>query len=340
MIAGLLVGALSLGARAEQAAKYTIDWVVIHSPSVAAERSAHDFAARMEKESDGAVRVRVITMDKYAKEHPGTSTFRAVLQDLSGGQVQVSQVYTAALGGYSKNFLAINQPYLFRDYDHAETVIEGPIGRQILSSLPKSSGIRGMGITYSGGYGIFATKGRVVRTPADMAGLRLQSDRFPWMPSYERLLGIEPVSAPPESFVTMSQNGFADAVETTVARFDEYGDDRGADTVINTNHFLLTTVIAVNDKFYQNLPSQYRSMFDRLVTETAREERQLSIKANEDGRARLEKRGVKFVDLTDAERRKFAETLAPIYQAPNFAGTQDLIDAIRSTKTAVKTAER
>jgi len=339
-LAGLFVGALALGARAEEAAKYTINWVVIHSPSVAAEKSAEHFKARMEKETNGAVRVNVITLDKYAAAHPGTSTHRAVLQDLADGKAQIAQEYTAGMGGFSKNFLAINQPYLFRDYDHAEAVIEGPLGKQILSSLPKSSGLRGLGITYSGGYGIFATKDKVVRTPEDMRGLRLQSDRFPWMASYEKLLGIEPVSAPPEAFVTMSQNGFADAVETTVARFDEYGDDRGANTVITTNHFLLTTMIVVNEDFYQSLPEKYRGVLDRLATETAREERQLSIQANEEGRVRLEKRGVKFVDLTPAERKRFAEVLAPMYQAPNLMGSEDLINAIRNTKTVTKTAER
>jgi TRAP-type C4-dicarboxylate transport system substrate-binding protein len=335
-----MVGTLTLRARAEDTAKYTINWVVIHSPSVAAEKSAEDFKVKMEKATNGEVRVNVVTIDKYAATHQGTSTHRAVLEDLADGKAQIAQEYTAGMGMFSKTFLAINQPYLFRDYDHAETVIEGPLGKQILASLPKSSGLRGLGITYSGGYGIFATKDKVVRTPEDMRGLRLQSDRFPWMPSYERLLGIEPISAPPESFVTMAQNGFADAVETTVARFDEDGDDRGANTVITTNHFLLTTMIVVNEKFYQSLPAKYRSLLDTLATETSREERQLSIKANEDGRVRLEKRGVKFVDLTPAERKRFAEALAPMYQTPNLMGAEDLINAIRNTKTVLKTASR
>jgi TRAP-type C4-dicarboxylate transport system substrate-binding protein len=339
-LAGVLVGTLTLRARAEDTAKYTINWVVIHSPSVAAEKSAENFKAKMEKATNGEVRVNVITLDKYTAAHPGTSTHRAVLEDLQNGQAQIAQEYTAGMGAFSKAFLAINQPYLFRDYDHAETVIEGPLGKQILASLPKSSGLRGLGITYSGGYGIFATKGHVVRKPEDMRGLRLQSDRFPWMTHYEKLLGIEPVSAPPEAFVTMSQNGFVDAVETTVARFEEYGDDRGADTVIATNHFMLTTMIVVNEKFYQSLPEKYRTLLDKLTTETAREERQLSIKANEDGRVRLEKRGVKFIDLTSAERKRFAEVLAPMYQAQNLMGAEDLINAIRNTKTALKTAAR
>ena len=344
VLAGLTIGALTQGVRAEETAKYTINWVVIHSPSVAAEEAAADFAKKIAKETNGDIRVNVITIDKYAAAHPGTSTHRAVLQDLADGKVQVTQEYTAGMGAFSKNLLAINQPYLFRDYDQAEKVFEGPLGKRILASLPKSSNLMGLGITYSGGFGIFATKNHVVRKPEDMRGLRLQSDRFPWVGNYERELGIEPVSAPPEAFVMLSQNGYADAVETTVARFDEYGDDRGANTVIDTHHFLLTTMIVINQQFFDSLPEKYRTSVAKLAAEEARWERQLAIKANEDGRVHLMKRGVKFVDLTEAERQKFAEVLAPAYKDPTLTGTdadaQDLIEAIRNTKSPTKTAQR
>ena len=145
-----------------------------------------------------------------------------------------------------------------------------------------------------------------------MMGLKLQTDRFLWPTSYVQLLGVEPLSGPPEAFVPMSKLGYADAVETTVTRFDEYGDARGADVVSLTNYFLLTTMVVVNGKFFQSLPAKYQAKLKDLALETPQEESSLSIKTNEDGRRNLERRGVKFVDLNDEQKAEFASVLKPI----------------------------
>lgn len=335
---GSLACALLLGSRAN-AAKYDIRWVLSHDPSVAAEQSARAFAARIEDETRGDIRVEVIKSAEYNKRESRIVTCRALTQDLAEGKVEMAQMYSAVLGRYNVRLLTLGNPYLFRDYDHAESVFEGPLGRDLIAALAPSSGLRALGITYSGGYGIFATKDREVRRPKDMRGLKLHSERLPWLLNYEKSLGVEPIVAPPDAFVTLAQNGFADAVETTVARFDEYGADRGANVVINTDHFLLTTMIVINEKFYQSLPARYQTIISRLALDTAREERTLSIKANVDGRTNLERRGVKFIDLTAEEKTLFAKAMQPVYSA--FWATQgaDLAAAIRNTAT-VRTAQR
>lgn len=331
---GFLACALLLGAHAN-AAKYNIRWVLSHDPSVAAEQSARDFAASIEKETSGDVRVEVIKSVEYNKRVSRTVSHRGLTRDLAEGKVEMAQMYTAGLALYGSKLFALGNPYLFRDYDHAESVFESPLGQEIIAALPPSSGLRALGIAYSGGYGIFATKDREVRRPKDMRGLKLQTDRFPWLPGYVKSLGVEPISAPPEAFVMLAKNGLADAVETTVARFDEYGDDRGANVIINTDHFLLTTMIIINEKFYQSLPARYQTILSRLALDTAREERVLSIKANVDGRTNLERRGVKFIDLTAEEKKLFVNTLPAIFTP----WTKDLTAAIRNTAT-VRTAQR
>jgi TRAP-type C4-dicarboxylate transport system substrate-binding protein len=324
---------------ARAGAKYDIRWVLAHDPSVAAEASAREFAARIEKETDGAVHVDIVKSADYNKESGRVVSHRALLQQLSDGKIEMTQMYTAALSRYDQRLLSLGNPYLFRDYDHAEAVFEGPLGAQFLAAVPRSSGVKALGITYSGGFGIFATKDRVVHLPKDMRGLKLQSDRFPWMQAFVDALGVEPVTGPPEAFVPLAQLDFADAVETTVARFDEYGDDRGAKVVNMTGHYLLTTMVVINEKFFESLPADYQAKVLALAQETSRAERSLSIKANEDGRKRLEARGVKFVDLTAEEKQRFAKALAPVYDQPWSTAAADWTAAIRATKTA-RTAAR
>lgn len=337
-IFGFLTCALFLSTLAH-AAKYNIRWVLAHDPSVAAEASARDFAARIAKETGGDVRVEIVKSRDYNKASGRVVSHRALLQDLSDGKIEMTQMYTAALGRYDGKLLSLGNPYLFRDYEHAEAVFEGPLGAEFLAAVPRASGMRALGITYSGGFGIFATKDRVVHSPSDMRGLKLQSDRFPWMGPFVNALGVEPITAPPEAFVPLAKMEFADAVETTVARFDEYGDDRAAKVVNMTNHFLLTTMVVINEKFFETLPADYQAKISSLAIETARSERSMSIKANEEGRKRLEARGVKFVELSADEKKRFAEALNPVYSLPWSVAAADWTAAIRATQSA-RTAAR
>lgn len=333
--------ALALLCSRADAAKHTIRWVLVHNPSIAADQSARDFAERVEKETNGDIHVEVIAKDRYAEFDFKPVTPHAMLSEIARGAVEMGQPYSDSLSQYNRKFMALSQPYLFKDYDHAENVFEGPLGAQILAMVPLSSGLRALGITYSGGYGVFATKDRKLRRLLDMKGLRLQTERFSWrLPAYVKIFGVEPISVPLEAFVDLAQSGRVDAVETTVALFDESRHDRGAKIINNTQHFLLTTMLVINEKFYQSLPEKYRQIIARAARDAAREERRLSIKANEDGRIRLERRGVKFVDLTATERRRFEEALRPIYAIPSLNEGQDLIQAIGSAATRHRIAQR
>ncbi len=330
-IASFLAAAVLLASQAG-AAKHDIRWVLAHDPSVAADKSARDFAARIEKETGGEVRVEVITSDAYNKKAGKVVSHRELTTHLAEGKIEMTQMYTAGLARFNDKLRAISSPYLFRDYEHAEAVFEGALGSEFIAAVPPASGIRALGMTYSGGYGVFAMKDRDVRKPADMRGLKLLTDQFPLLGSYVSILGVEPICAPHEAFVSLSQQGFADALETTVARFDEYGADRGANVVVTTDHYLLTTMIVINEKFFQSLPAAHQATVRRLALESAREERALSVKANVEGRARLIKRGVKFIDLTTEEKKRFEAAFRPVYSLPWATEGQDWVSAIRATQ--------
>lgn len=323
-----------------EAAKYRAKWVLIHEPSEAADKNARDFAARVERETGGDLVVEVLTKSQYERERFGAErknlSHRNVLNDLIAGEIQLTQIYTASLSKLNPDMSLLGQPYLFRDYAHAEAVIEGPLGKRLLAMVPPSSGVRALATTYSGGFGVFGVKDRLVRRPEDMAGLRLATERAPWVAYYQTALGVEPLGVPPEAFVLLAQNGHADAVETVPSRFWEYGDQKGANVIVDTNHFLLTTMITVNEKFYKSLPPRYREIVTRAAIETGRDERQHAIRLNVEARDKLEAVGVKFVDLTPAEKEAFASVLSAGLDQHHMrlVKEKDLPDAIRAVGRA------
>ncbi len=342
------VGAMLLSSSAH-AAKYNIRWMQLHEPSQAAEVAAREFAARVEKETGGEVAVKVITKSMREKEESAVTgrhrnySHYTLVRELADGKADMTQIYTGSLTRFDKRMQVLNRTYLFRDYDHAEQVFEGPLGRDILAWVdPKTTGVRTLGIAYSGGFGIFGMNGREARRPRDMAGLKLSTERFHWLSHYLGKLGVEPLSAPPEAFVLLAKNGFADAVETVPSRFYEYGDEQGADHITMTNHYLLTTVIAINEKLFQSLPEKHRETVARVALDTAREERRLAIRLNEEAREHLVKKGVRFVDLTKEEKALWVEALtdAKAQSLSWLNEHQNVMDAIKAVGSRHDQAHR
>lgn len=312
-LAGAVFCSMLLCGRAN-AARYTIRWIQIHDPIVVADRAAKDFARRVEKASGGEIRVEVITKPQHEKRSGRMMSNVGVMREIDAGEGEMCQIYTHSLAKYAQKLLTLGMPYLFRDYGHAERVLEGPLGRGLLGRLPAPANLRALGVTYSGGFGIISSKGLEVRRPEQLKGLRMLTSRFPFSNAIMMSLGIEPVVAAPDAYVPLAQKGLVDVAETTMVCFDMYGDRRASDTISDTGHFLLTSMIVVNEKFFAGLPAEYRALIEREALETARTERQASIAANLNSRRRMIAKGVKILELTAAEKKGFEAALGAQYE--------------------------
>lgn len=295
------------------AARYKIRWVLVHDHGDAVKQAARDFAERVERETKGDVSVEILTRPQYSRKYRnGTPIGELALeQDVAAGKVEAAQTYSNTLGEYVPDLLVLSLPYLFRDYAHAESVIEGPIGRELLArfdGLP----VRALAFTYSGGFGFFASN-RELRTPESLRGMMLQMMRGRVALMIARLLEFESFAGPPETFVPLAKAGLVDGLESTYSCFAGYGDDKYASVVTDTRHFLLTTMIIMNGAFLDRLPEADRKIVERAAHDCARKERQDSIALNASLRRELERRGIRFVDLTAAERRRFEERLSSAY---------------------------
>ena len=302
------------GARA--AARYNLRWVLVHDHSAAVEQAAKDFAGRVEKETAGGVSVEIMTRAQYSRKYGSGKKLGllSVTQDVASGKLEACQTYTNQITRlYDRGLAILGLPYLFRDYAHAENVLDGPIGRGMLAVLRRSSPLRGLAFTYSGGFGVFATVDREIRAPADLRGLRMLMMRSRIAELTGHDLEFEDFSGPPENFAPLARAGLVDGLETTYSCFTGYGDDRYAKAVTDTGHFLLTTMIVINEKFFESLPQDYQRIVQAAADDAARAERARTIALLAEQKKELADRGIKIIDLTAEQRAAFVQALAPVY---------------------------
>jgi tripartite ATP-independent transporter DctP family solute receptor len=203
----------------------------------------------------------------------------------------------------------VDIPFLFRDYDHARKVMDGPIGQDILSKFP-SKGIIALGWTENGFRHMTNNKHPIVK-PSDAAGLKMRTmENKVHMDGY-RTFGIQPTPmAFPELFGALQQ-GTVDGQENPIpvilaskfAQVQKY--------LSLTGHVYSPALLLLSPKTWNKLSDADKKVFTAAAQKAGAAQRK---KVNEDeanGIAQLEKDGMKVVRTVDGGA--FREALKPAY---------------------------
>ena len=80
---------------------------------------------------------------------------------------------TGPLGGFSPSILILDFPYLFRDYDHVDLVLDGPIGQKLLNDFEKAN-IKALAF-WENGFRHLTNSKQVVKTVDDAKGFKIRT---------------------------------------------------------------------------------------------------------------------------------------------------------------------
>ncbi|MBY0431112.1 MAG: TRAP transporter substrate-binding protein DctP, partial [Rhodospirillales bacterium] len=106
------------------------------------------------------------------------------------GGLDMTRVNLALLAKLSEEAAIATLPYLFRSPGHMHTVLDGAIGAEILASL-EPAGLVGLAF-YDSGARSFYTVDKPVRSPADLAGLKIRVQNSESAMAMVRALGATP----------------------------------------------------------------------------------------------------------------------------------------------------
>ncbi len=310
-------------------AQHTLRWVLAHEPPVVFEDAAHVFVHEVRERTSGDISVQVLGAQDFlaATGHSHLSRSELV-RGLQRGDVEMAHCYVSALGAWSRDLWALELPYLFDDYTHAERVLDGSVGTTLLEGL-LPHGLRGLAFAYSGGFRIVPTAGRALRTTADFAGLCLRTSGNPVPEAFYGGLGATALGADLDAIEELAAAGRIDGCELTYVRYKAAGLDRVLDTVNETHHSLFTTMTAVNERWFQGLSDPQQAALHDAAREACRLEREVSIREESTTRALCESQGLQVVRMGDADRAALREHGLAVRAAlaPELGG--ELVPAIR-----------
>lgn len=264
-----------------------VRWLLAHQPTDVFANATKVFAATLSKESGGTMVLDVLTPAQVGFTGAGDIPYTQTISYLNQGKAEVSSVYTAAAAIPDPALGVVNLPYLFTNYTSASKVFDSSIGAQLLSAYNASSTVRALAFTYSGGYRIIASDKKIIATPADLVGLHVATSGGQVASAFLTAAGAVPVSLDLESGSSTLSN--IDAVETTYSRLSEVVGKNSAYTnyITETGHSLFTTMLVVDDSFYNSLSAADQKALTDATDAAAQVERQDSITLGSTTRAAL-----------------------------------------------------
>jgi TRAP-type C4-dicarboxylate transport system substrate-binding protein len=308
-----------------------VKWVIAHEPIGLFLKVAERFAKEVNEKTNGMFDIEVLSLTDYTnKYNSGQKITKDALMDLvDSGAIEMSHIYTTWLADYNKDLHALDLPFLFRDHDHADRVLEGSIGTELLAGVSKQSNIKAMSFTYSGGYRVVPANFRADTVEA-WQGKTVRTSRSPVAVETFKLLGAEPKEhIALEEMNAAAKAGLIEAGESTYVRVFPLQQNEAFSVVNDTAHSLFLTSIIVNQDFFKQFDQETQEILATAAFNAARAERRESVADIPNILAQCEAQGVEVVTMRAEEQAKFKQVTSKVYEKFADYFTPGLVQSIQ-----------
>jgi len=214
----------------------------------------------------------------------------------------------------AREFAVLSFPYLFKNYDHALSVMHGPIGQEMLAGLRKHNLI-GLGFAAPYERNIF-TNGKRITRAADMAGLKIRVIQAPSFVRTYEVLGAQPTPMAYAELYTALQNGTVDAAENSPDSFVQDKFIEVSKTYTMARVMYMPALMIMSASRYNRLTPEQQKII-REATAAALKTNEAFYRKNYDDTLEIIKaRGVELIEPDLASFRATAPTVhASLLQA-------------------------
>lgn len=252
------------------------------------------------------------TQGRFKCQHFANSALggeREQIEAIQFGTQDLLNTSTGPVGNFVPEVKIVDIPFLFRDYEHARKVMDGPIGQDILTKFP-SKGIIALAWTENGFRHMTNSKRDIVK-PTDAAGLKMRTmENKVHMDGY-RTFGILPTPmAFPELFGALQQ-GTVDGQENPIPVILASKFSQVQKHLSLTGHVYSPALLLLSPKVWNKLSDADKKVFTDAAKKASIAQRK---KVNDDennGIAQLEKDGMKVTRTVDGAA--FRDALKPAY---------------------------
>ena len=268
---GIGAGALAMTPRWASAQSVTLRYGHNNEPASVAGAQADWFAEAVGKHSGGDLAVQVFPSSQLGK-------LQELAEAVSLGTIAFSHNTAGGIGSLYEPFGALDTPYLYRDVDHLMKVMDvnSPVMQELNQGLIEAANVRVIYAHYFGRRNLTCNK--AVKTPADLAGMKIRAVPFPIYQAAIEGMGAAPVPVDWSEVPTALATGVVNGQENPVNVILNVKLYEVQSHLMLTGHMSNAEVVVMNEDAWQGLSDAHKES----VTQASAEIRERATKAIQD----------------------------------------------------------
>ena len=264
---------------------------------------AHRFAELVDQYTKRAIQVKVFPSSQLGLE-------QNTAKDVQLGTLDLTLVAINNASIWYKPLDVTIMPFIFRDRDHANAVVNGSVGKELFEGYRKASGLRIISVFEWGDRAII-NKIRPINKPDDLKGIKIRLPKNEVMLDTYAALGATTAAIDWGELYTALQQGVADGLEGPPQGMIDMKFTDFLKNYSYINIFYGLAVILINDKAFLALPKEQQEAITRAGYEAGEYQRWVSAVSHVDGLKKLQEVGVKVNVVGD--REAFIKAVQPVY---------------------------
>ncbi len=280
-------------------------------------------AKRMAELSDGKVEIQIYPGGVLGSE-------RESLELLQLGSLDITKVSAAAMEGFVEEYKIFGLPYIFRDKQHAFSVLDGPIGASMLQK-GEQYWLRGL-CFYDAGARSFYTS-TPIHKPEDIKGLKIRVMQSITAVEMIKAMGGSATPVTWGELYTALQSKVVDGAENNPPSFYLSHHYEVSKYYTLNEHTMIPDVLIISTHAWAKLTDKEKEWLNQAVKESVVVQRKEWQKSEDESLAALEKEGVEIII---PDKQPFIEATKGVYDIyRNNEKVFSLVQQIRETQNSV-----
>jgi tripartite ATP-independent transporter DctP family solute receptor len=218
-------------------------------------KGAVEFKERLEELSGGEITVTIFPSAQLGD-------FKAMIAQMQAGEIDIVAAGYPDMSYMIPELALVGEPYVIRDFEHLQKVVEGEFGLEIDAKL-QDEGINMLDLWYYGTRQ--TTANQPIESMEDLQGLRLRTPNVPFLIDYAEAVGATPAPVAFQEVYLALQTNQVDAQENPLPTIEAMKFYEVQDNIALTNHFIASSAIYVSGDTWESLSDQEKEWVQTAI---------------------------------------------------------------------------
>jgi len=325
----LAVGALAVAAAFSTGTAWAQQKLVLKASDVHAlgyptVEAVENIGKKMEKATNGRISVQMYPSMQLGGE-------KEAIEQAQVGAIAFARVSVGPMGAVVDDLNVFNLPYVFRDTAHAQKVMDGEIGKELLDKVTNSGrGLIGLCWMDAGARSFYNTK-KPIKSMADLKGMKFRVMGNPMFVDMANSMGGNGVAMGYDQVFNALSTGVIDGAENNPPSFVFDNHFQVAKYYTIDEHLIVPEMLVFSKKIFDQMSKDEQAALLKFAREAQFEERKLWDVYEKQAMDKAKAAGIQIIHLSADQKKEMQAAVKPVWDkyGPKYA---DMVKRIQAVK--------